>query len=312
MINKLSIEAPAKINLTLDIKGKRDDGYHELETVMHQINLVDIVYLVKQSQIISLNSNSKQLPLDSGNLAYKAAELMLDKYGAAGKGASIYIEKHIPVGAGLGGGSTDAAAVIKGLNILYDCNCPATELADIAALIGSDVSFCLQGQPVITWEDEAKNLQAVPGARIAGATAVARGRGEILTPMLNRHLPWILIVKPDFSLSTAAVYHEFKMDHDHKRPDFNSFSKAWDLYDIIDISNSCANVLETVSIGRYPEIKKIKHDLEKMGAIKACMSGSGPAVFAIFDNYNSAREAEYVLKPQYEETYLVSSYGRGD
>jgi 4-diphosphocytidyl-2-C-methyl-D-erythritol kinase len=310
MINKLIIEAPAKINLTLDIKGKRADGYHELETVMHQINLTDKIYLEKQNGLLSLDSNNKLLPLDSNNLAYRAAELMLDRYGS-GEGVSIYIEKNIPVGAGLAGGSTDAAAVIKGLNILYGYHCSDQELAGIAALIGSDVPFCLQGNPVIILEDD-QGIQKVFNNRVTGTTVVARGRGEILTPMVNRHLPWILIVKPAFSLSTADVYRAYRMDYVHKHPDFNSFNKSWNLYDIIGISKSCVNVLETVSTERYPEINEIKSNLEKMGAIKACMSGSGPSVFAVFNNNNLAVEAEYRFKQRYIETYLVSSYGRGD
>lgn len=313
MIETMVIEAPAKINLMLDIKGKRSDGYHELETVMHQINLVDRVHIQRRPQGISLESNSREIPHDSSNLAYEAAQLILTTYGQ-GEGAAIFIEKNIPVGAGLAGGSTDAAAVLKGINILYNYNISVARLTYIAARIGSDVPFCLQGTPRIVMDqvDEKDDLNIKNGGGISGASCLARGRGELLTPLPTRFLPWILLVKPDFQLSTAEVYGKFEIDNVHILPDLNAFIKAWEIYDIIELSRHCENVLEIVSTSLYPEIIVIKEKLEKLGAIKATMSGSGPAVFGIFDRSEDALAALQVMRQSYPETYLVSSYGRGD
>jgi 4-diphosphocytidyl-2-C-methyl-D-erythritol kinase len=144
MQNKLIVEAPAKINLTLDVLGKRDDGYHELETIMHQINLFDRITLEACAQGIMLSTNSSEIPVGQDNLAYQAALVILQEYGGAG--VKIDIEKNIPVGAGLAGGSTDAAAVLVGINHLYGCQLTKSQLLKLAAAIGSDVSFCLYGQ----------------------------------------------------------------------------------------------------------------------------------------------------------------------
>ncbi len=310
MSKTIVIEAPAKINLMLDIKGKRSDGYHELETLMHQIDLVDKIHIKKDSSI-SIKSNSLEIPNDSSNLAYKAAQLILRTYGR-GEGAAIFIDKNIPVGAGLAGGSTDAAAVLKGINILYNYDISDEKLAYISAQIGSDVPFCLQGNPRIIMDETVEGTAFKNDQNIEGSTCIARGRGELLTPLESKVLPWILLVKPDFQLSTAEVYGKFKMENVHIIPDLNAFIKAWEIYDIIELSHYCENVLETVSATLYPEIMQIKKSLERLGAVKATMSGSGPAVFGVFIHPEDALKAQQVMKESYSETYLVSSYGRGD
>lgn len=305
----LLIEAPAKINLLLDIKGKRSDGYHELESIMHQINLVDRIH-IKGDDRITVKSNSTAIPGDSGNLAYQAAQLILQTYGH-GEGAAIFIEKNIPVGAGLAGGSTDAAAVLKGLNILYNYNVAGEEIAQLAAQIGSDVPFCLQGHPRLRINDQDRIIADQQPA-VIGASCLAQGRGELLSPLPHRILPYMVLVKPGFELSTAEVYNKFKPGSIKRPPDLEAFIKAWKLYDIIDIAKSCENVLETVSTVLNPEIIQIKESLEDMGALKAVMSGSGPSVFGIFGCSQAASTAQEVMKKSYKETYLVSSYGGGD
>jgi len=304
MITSILIEAPAKINLILNIKGKRADGYHELETVMHQINLVDRIYIKKNNTGILLNSTNPAIPKDKSNLAYQAAEMLGSKYGS-GEGVSIFIDKNIPVGAGLAGGSTDAAAVLKGMNLLYDYNIPDSELFHIAALLGSDVPFCLQGTPLIM-----KNEEVLSEKKKLGATSLARGRGEILSSLQERVLPWMILVKPDYQLSTSQVYGAFQMEKVQKVPDIEAFLKAWEIYDIIDMSHNSENVLETVSIKLYPEIMLIKKTLENLGAIKATMSGSGPSVFGIFTDQRKALKAQQIMMQRYAESYLVSSYSR--
>jgi 4-diphosphocytidyl-2-C-methyl-D-erythritol kinase len=307
-MNAITIEAPAKINLLLNIKGKRNDGYHELETVMHQISLADRIH-IQPAADISMSSSSRQIPHDSGNLAYQAAELILQTYGS-GQGAAIYIDKNIPVGAGLAGGSTDAAAVLKGINILYNYNIPREELAHMAARIGSDVPFCLEGHPVIISDADAGQESSID-YQVRGATSLARGRGERLSPLPERYLPWMVLVKPEYQLSTAEVYGRFKPGQSAGGPDVQAFIKAWEIYDIIGISHQCENILESVSAVLCPEILHIKFRLEELGALKAIMSGSGPSVWGIFEHSETAEKAHNIMKQDYPEAYRISSYGKG-
>lgn len=284
MRRSIIIEAPAKVNLTLDVKGKRSDGYHELETVMHQVNLLDIIIISQAAGGIQIKSNSSLIPTNEENLAYQAAEMILGEY-AHKEGVEIYIEKNIPVGAGLAGGSTDAAAVILGINQLYDLGLEEEELLEMAASIGSDVAFCL-----------------------AGGSKLARGRGEILSKLPQRMIPYIILVKPDFQLSTAEVYRELDLTQVEEFPDNAAFLAAWEAYDIINIARNMRNVLETVSIRKYPEIAAIKAELIETGALNALMSGSGPSVMGIFMEEEQALKAREKFQTRYQEVFLLSSY----
>jgi len=284
MRRSIIIEAPAKVNLTLDVKGKRSDGYHELETVMHQVNLLDIIKISQAVGGIKIKSNSSLIPTNEENLAYQAAEMILGEY-AHKEGVEIYIEKNIPVGAGLAGGSTDAAAVIQGINQLYDLGLEEEELLEMAASIGSDVAFCL-----------------------AGGSKLARGRGEILSKLPQRMIPYIILVKPDFQLSTAEVYRELDLTQVEEFPDNAAFLAAWEAYDIINIARNMRNVLETVSIRKYPEIAAIKAELIETGALNALMSGSGPSVMGIFVDEEQAIKAREKFQTRYQEVFLLSSY----
>ncbi len=284
MRRSIIIEAPAKVNLTLDVKGKRSDGYHELETVMHQVNLLDIITISQAVGGIQIKSNSSLIPTNEENLAYQAAEMILGEY-AHKEGVEIYIEKNIPVGAGLAGGSTDAAAVIQGINQLYDLGLEEEELLEMAASIGSDVAFCL-----------------------AGGSKLARGRGEILSKLPQRMIPYIILVKPDFQLSTAEVYRELDLTQVEEFPDNAAFLAAWEAYDIINIARNMRNVLETVSIRKYPEIAAVKAELIETGALNALMSGSGPSVMGIFVDEEPAIKAREKFQTRYQEVFLLSSY----
>ncbi|MDD4801362.1 MAG: 4-(cytidine 5'-diphospho)-2-C-methyl-D-erythritol kinase [Syntrophomonas sp.] len=284
MKKQLEIEAPAKINLTLKVLGKRADGYHELESIMQQISLRDKIILERGGQAIKIKSNSHMIPEDEENLAYKAAQLLYTKFSIK-EGLRIYIEKNIPIGAGLAGGSTDAAAVMIGINDLHNLGLGKNELMEIGLNIGSDVPFC-----------------------IMGGIALAKGRGEVLTA-LNKGLQLeMLLVKPDYQLSTGAVYREFKRERVNQSPDNKAFIEAWLKYDIIGLTQHMQNDLETVSIKMCPDIKIIKNKLNALGAIKSLMSGSGPSVIGVFASYEEAREAWERIKGQYKETYLISSY----
>jgi len=276
------------VNLTLDILGKRADGYHELATVMHQINLVDRICLTKGGAGIKLSSNSVQIPDNEENLAYKAARLMYEKF-ALREGLQIYLEKNIPVGAGLAGGSTDAAAVIIGINKLFALHQELNSLLELGALIGSDVPFC-----------------------IMGGTALAHGRGEILSPLGEGPELHMVLVKPDFQISTREIYQAFRLEKVLKSPDTTAFLAAWGNYDMINIAREMNNVLETVSLEEYPEIAAIKQQLLTAGALNTLMSGSGPSVFGLFANQTAAKEAFMKMRNQYPESFIVSSYRKGE
>ncbi len=285
MQSRIEIAAPAKINLTLDVKGKRTDGYHELETIMQQIDLQDRITIEKGPLgYIGIDSNSSLIPHNQENLAHRAAALFIDKY-AIGAGVKIFIEKNIPIGAGLAGGSSNAAAVLWGLNLLFDCGLAKTELLDLAAQVGSDVPFCL-----------------------LGGCALARGRGEILQPLVSRVPLCLLLVKPDFQVSTAEVYRQFDLTSVERSPDTAGFLESWQHCDIIGIAEHMVNVLESVTIKKFPEIALIKVKMKKLGALNALMSGSGPSVFGIFDEKKRAFEAMETMKTSYREVFMVSTH----
>ncbi|MDD2585725.1 MAG: 4-(cytidine 5'-diphospho)-2-C-methyl-D-erythritol kinase [Syntrophomonadaceae bacterium] len=284
MNRKIIIAAPAKVNLTLDIKGKYPDGYHELETVMHHIDLLDQVTIETAPSGIEVASSSSLVPDNQDNLAYQAAELILKAYGS-GEGVKIHIEKNIPVAAGLAGGSTDAAAVLTGINQLYNYGLTQEKLMEIGLKIGADVPFCLYHR-----------------------TALARGKGELLTPLEKEVKLLFVVVKPELQISTAEVYREFDLAQVEKFPDISSFLVAWNHYNIKGIAINIVNVLESVSIKKHGEIATIKDKLNKLGALNAVMSGSGPSVFGIFADQKIAEQAAAVLSQEYREVFLVSSY----
>ncbi len=288
MKKHLEIEAPAKVNLTLKVLGKRTDGYHELESVMQQISLRDKIRLEIGGQGIRVASNSQLIPDNEENLAYQAAQLLYTKFSIKA-GLQIFIEKNIPVGAGLAGGSTDAAAVMIGINELFNLGLKREELLELGLAIGSDVPFCL-----------------------LGGTAMARGRGEILTALGKGPRLDMLLVKPDYQLSTAAVYRDFRLEKVIHSPNNTAFIEAWHKYDMIGIVGQMINDLETVSLNMCPEIEIIKTKLDALGATNTLMSGSGPSVIGVFASQAESQQAWELIKDQYREAYLVSSYNRGD
>lgn len=287
MAKIIAVNAPAKVNLTLDVKYKRTDGYHELETIMHQIDLCDRLVL-EQSREIIVDSNSPQIPRGKDNLAYRAAAEFMVKFGIK-EGVKVFIEKTIPVGAGLAGGSTDAAAVISGLNRLYDLGADLDDLMPIAASLGSDVPFCLQG-----------------------GTALATGRGEILRPVNPAHALTLVLVKPPFEVSTAQVYGGLDLTMIKSHPDARELLHAWDNNNLEGMALNMINVLESVTINRFPEIGQIKQTLLDLGAAAVLMSGSGPSVFGLFNNMVRAASARDHMKDIYQEVFLVSSYTGSD
>ena len=278
-------KAYAKINITLDVLGKRDDGYHELEMIMQNVDLYDVVTVKKREGGIVLSSSRKDLPLDKGNIAYRAAELMFEKYGVQG-GIEIDIEKHIPVAAGLAGGSTDGAAVIKAVNDLYELGLGEEELKNCASQIGSDIPYC-----------------------VAGKTSLATGRGTDLTYLAPMPKMYVVLAKPDIDVSTAFVYKNYKAENVEKRPETARMVDAVNRGDTKTIAEGLCNVLESVTTKHYPIINEIKAKFIECGAVNSLMSGSGPTVFAVFEEKETADKAAEEIKSIFgiEEVYSVAT-----
>ena len=284
MMEQLKITAPAKINLTLDITGKRADGYHELATVMHQITLADTIFLMRRGKNIALECSHKQLAGDAQNLAFRAADFMLKNY-LPRAGVAIRLIKRIPIGAGLAGGSTDAAAVIQGISRLFGLHLSLSELCQCGAQIGADVPFC-----------------------IAGGTALCTGKGEKIHPLQHGPHLHLVVVKPDFSLSTAAVFQQFDQLQPDCHPNHPVFLQAWEEQNLPVLSNHICNILEKVSLSSHPEIGTASRRLIQAGALAAQMSGSGPAVFGIFPDAACAAAAAHQLSQDYAECFTAESY----
>ncbi|MGI6452640.1 MAG: 4-(cytidine 5'-diphospho)-2-C-methyl-D-erythritol kinase [Syntrophomonadaceae bacterium] len=289
MKSPIIVEAPAKVNFFLNVTGKRPDGYHELQTVMHQVELKDLITLEVLPSGIEIESDSREIPLNETNLAYKAAKAFFGLCNLS-CGVRITIEKNIPVGAGLAGGSTDAAAVLKGLSRLFPTAVRDMALPSIAASIGSDVPFCL-----------------------LGGSALAKGRGEILFTLKHIIFSHILLVKPPFAVSTAETYQRLDNQNITGKPDLYGFLEAWNECDIISLAGKMANVLEAANRDRFPVIEEIKEKMKRWGAINALMSGSGPTVLGVFNDPGLAADAKEKFENQYQEVFLISSYkNRGE
>lgn len=282
---KFECKAYAKINITLDILGKRNDGYHELEMIMQNVSLHDNITAEKTDGEILVSSNSGIIPKGEKNIAYKAAEYMIKKYGIKG-GVKIYIEKNIPVGAGLAGGSTDAAAAIKAVKSLYNLKLTEEEMEECASQIGSDVPFCINGK-----------------------TSLATGRGTELKAISPMPKMYIVLAKPSFGVSTAFVYKNYKAENVEKRPNTKAVIEAIEKGDTKEIAKGLCNVLESVTAKKYDDIEKIKESLKAFGAENAIMSGSGPTVFGIFEDKNTADKAaeKIIEKFKIKEVYSVET-----
>lgn len=278
-------KAYAKINIILDVLGKRDDGYHELEMIMQNVDLYDLVTVKKTDEKIIVSSNRADLPNDKNNIAYKAAEFMKEKYKLDG-GVEIYIEKHIPVAAGLAGGSTDAAAVIKAINDIYCIGLDEEELKECGAKIGSDVPYC-----------------------IAGRTSLATGRGTELEYLNTLPKFNVVLAKADINVSTAFVYKNYKAENVLKRPKTKEMIEAVNNGNKQKIVEGLCNVLESVTIANYPVIDEIKKELIECGAQNSLMSGSGPTVFAFFEDKKMADKAAEIIKEKFciKEVYSVTT-----
>ncbi len=283
----LRIKSRAKINLSIDVLGKREDQYHLVEMIMQSIDLYDYLNIEEIKEGIVIESSNKDIPLDESNIIYKGAKLIKDKFNIS-KGIKIKLEKNIPVAAGMAGGSSNGGAVLVGLNKLWDLRLNKKELMDLGLNLGADVPFC-----------------------ILGGAALAKGIGEKLTPIKGLNNVSILICKPDLFVSTAMVYKALDMSKVKKRPNTKKLLEYLQAEDLDGICNHMANVLESVTENKYPEIKKIKRKMIEYGALGAMMSGSGPTIFGIFKDFESAAYAKDKLSISYKQTYLVKSHEGG-
>ena len=267
-MDTIRLKARAKINLGLDVVRRREDGYHEVKMVMQMLRLYDQIDIEKtQESGILVRSNLSFLPTDERNIAYKAAKVMIDQFGLE-QGVIIRIEKHIPVAAGMAGGSTDCAAVLYGMNKLFGLRLNQKKLRELGVKLGADVPYCLMRQ-----------------------TALSEGIGEILTPISPLQDCPILIAKPSVSVSTRHVYEHLKLDEQTMHPDIDGIVTALADGDLYGVTDRMANVLETVTVPEHPVIDEIKKQMMATGAVNALMSGSGPTVFGIFDDEEKAKKA---------------------
>lgn len=277
-------DAYAKINLTLDVTGKRPDGYHTVKMVMQTVALHDDVTVALTGEGgFRLKNNLPYLPSDDRNLAMRAAKLFYTRTGIQNPGTAIHIVKRIPVAAGLAGGSTDAAAVLRALDGLHGTALGADALCEMGLALGADVPYCIRG-----------------------GTMLAEGVGEVLTPLPAMPDCHVVLVKPPFSVSTAEVYARMNGGNVSPRPDTAGMLGALRAGDYPGVCHRLYNVMEPVTGGRHPEIAEIRDTLLTCGADGAVMSGSGPTTYGLFADGEAARAAYGALKARYKDTHLTT------
>ncbi|TQR18204.1 4-(cytidine 5'-diphospho)-2-C-methyl-D-erythritol kinase [Psychrobacillus vulpis] len=282
------VKAPAKINLTLDVLHKRPDGYHEVEMIMTTVDLADRIGLEnREDGKIHILSVDRFVPNDYRNLAYQAAKLLKEKYRVK-LGVTIKIEKSIPVAAGLAGGSSDAAATLRGLNTLWGLGLSLDELAQIGTKIGSDVAFC-----------------------VYGGTALATGRGERIQELPAPANCWVILAKPTLGVSTADIYGNLKIDQ-IVHPNTKQMIEAIEHKNFDQMCASVGNVLEDVTLKLYPEVAGLKGQMQKFGADAVLMSGSGPTVFGLVQQETKVQRIYNGLRGFCDEVYAVRLMGERD
>lgn len=282
----LTRPAPAKLNLTLDVLGKREDGYHEMKMVMTSVSLADAVTLKSEpGEGVALSSNLGFLPVDGKNLAVSAALRLREETGADWGKLTIALDKKVPVCAGMAGGSSDAAAVLVGLNELLGLGLTTGQLMDIGAKVGSDVPYC-----------------------VLGCTALAQGRGELLTPLPSLPHCWAVLAKPAFPISTPELFAKIDAQKIRCRPDTDGVIAALKAGDLMGIARRLFNVFEEVLPERKRhQVEELKRELLRMGALGASMSGTGPTVFGLFDTEAVAREAGESLRELCRDVFVIET-----
>lgn len=275
------VKAYGKINISLDIVGKREDGYHLLKMIMQSVDLYDSISFEKCNRGINISCNKPYIPTDEKNLMYKASKLFMDTYNVCG-GINIYLKKNIPVAAGMAGGSTDAAAVFQTLRKVFEVKVSDNEIMELGVKIGADVPFCIKG-----------------------GTALCEGIGENITPLVPFKNRILVLVKPNFGVSTREVYKSLDISRIYKHPDTEGLIRAMQAEELQEVCNGMKNLLENVTLRKYPVLKRIKEDMIKMGAMGSMMSGSGPTIFAFFEDMLTAQRCYDKFKTQYKEVYIT-------
>lgn len=272
-MDKLELKALGKLNLGLDILGQMENGYHEVRMVMQTVYLYDRVLLEKtEGDEIQIRSNLAYLPNNENNIAYKAAAILKEEFHIKG-GIRITLEKHIPVAAGMAGGSSNAAAVLYGINRMFSLGLSQEELMERGVKLGADVPYC-----------------------IMRGTVLAEGIGEILTPLPAMPRCTVLVAKPPISVSTKLVYEKLDAHEIENHPDIDGVLEGLERQDLKKIASSMGNVLERVTVEEYPVIEEIKEMMKENGALNAMMSGSGPTVFGLYSDKRMAKEAAQKIK----------------
>lgn len=277
----MRIKAYAKINLSLDIVGKRKDGYHLLEMIMQTIDVYDEITVEKQEKDIKIRCNKTYVPTDERNLAYKAAKLFIEKY-KINSGVDIFIKKNIPVCAGLAGGSTDGAGVLKLMNRLFEINASDEELMEIGLQLGADVPYCIKG-----------------------GTCLCEGIGEKVTELPRFKDKIVVLVKPPFGVSTKTVYQEFNIEKSKIHPNTDKLIEAMANDDLNFVAKNMKNLLENVTLKKHKVLIGIKEEFRYQGAVGTMMSGSGPTIFALFEDMQKAQKSFEKMKQKYQDVYIT-------
>ena len=286
-MDSIRLKARAKINLGLDVLGKREVGYHEVRMVMQTIGIYDRLILTKiPEEEIRITSNLAFLPVNENNLIYKAIKLLKDEYHFPG-GVSVDLNKFIPVAAGMAGGSTDAAAALYGMNQMFDLGLNMEQLKERGVKIGADVPYCLMR-----------------------GTALAEGIGEKLTALPPMPKCPVLVAKPSVAVSTKFVYENLHLENDPPHPDIDRLLEDIRKKDLQSTAQDMGNILETVTVAHYPEIASLKEIMKEHGALNALMSGSGPTVFGLFEDEKTAKRAYRAVKESglAKQLYLTTIY----
>ncbi|MDU4892380.1 MAG: 4-(cytidine 5'-diphospho)-2-C-methyl-D-erythritol kinase [Clostridium sp.] len=279
----MKVKAYGKINIALDVIGKRDDGYHLLKMIMQTVNIYDELEFKKSAKGIKITSNKSFVPTDNRNLVYKAIELFCNTYSVE-KAISVHIEKNIPVEAGMAGGSTDAAAALRAMRDLYKPEISDKELMELGVNIGADVPYCIKG-----------------------GTALCEGIGEVITELKPFKDKLLVVVKPNFGVSTIATYKGFKLSEVKQHPKVDELIEAMNRDDLKYVADNMMNLLELVTLKEHEEISRIKEFMCAEGALGSMMSGSGPTVFGFFDSEEKANKCAEMLKDKYKEVFVTST-----
>lgn len=286
-MDTLNLKALAKINIGLDVLRKREDGYHEVRMIMQTIHLFDRLKIQKTKEAgIELSSNLYYLPVNENNLIYKSAKLLMDEFGIQ-EGIKVQLEKHIPVAAGMAGGSTDAAATLYGLNKMFDLGLSMEQLKERGVQIGADVPYCLMR-----------------------GTALAEGIGEKLTALPPMPKCPVLVAKPGVAVSTKFVYENLNLKENAMHPDIDKLIEDIGNKDLQQTACDMGNILETVTVEHYPEIAELKKIMVEAGALNSLMSGSGPTVFGLFEDDKTAKRAYKAVRKSglAKQLYLTTIY----